>query len=108
MQSYRIIICYPRTGCVYKAFDKIEVLQRIEIESVINQEIELNAPYAAPDFTLRIDMKAKSIVHVKDGKRTELSSSDAWLQPSNTFKKDGKSTQICFDLPKGNSKLILN
>lgn len=73
-----------------------------------NGEIYIDAPFSTPDFTVKVDMRVKNAMLIKDGKESKLTTSEAWLQPANSIKQAGKSTQLCFELPKGKSKIILN
>ena len=68
--------------------------------------IELEAPFAAPQFTLRIkgSFESVSLAHGDRVERLEPVSTLASLLPGRYF-IDGEQTWACFDLPKGNAKL---
>jgi hypothetical protein len=72
--------------------------------------VELNAPFAAPDYTLRFKMAAKRAPKVvvglgrkplplKEAKTLKELTAGTWL-------RDGESVVVCFDLPKGTTRVL--
>jgi hypothetical protein len=71
--------------------------------------LKLRAPYACPDFTLRIAARAPKppLLRVAaDAKPLTEVATPLKLQP-NTWCRDGEATLVCFALPKGASQLEL-
>ncbi len=73
--------------------------------SINENTIKLKAPFAAPDFTLKIDSTVKNLT-MKNGaplnriqKQTELK--------SGTFFSDKTGTILCFDLKKGETEFTI-
>ncbi len=71
--------------------------------------VQFRAPFTCPDFTVRVPVSPKTEPAVVAGRKvTKLQrvSSPLKLQP-NSYCVDGKSTVVCFDLPKGKCELRL-
>jgi hypothetical protein len=65
--------------------------------------VKFNAPYACPDFTVRIDGTAQSAPLLTNQPLREVSNP---LQlKSGTWCRDGEATTVCFSLNKGESLL---
>ena len=73
--------------------------------SINNNTLKLIAPFAAPYFTLKVDIKSKGPgfkdknTFKKVSKTTELT--------ENTFFNDNTSTILCFKLNKGETEIVL-
>lgn len=73
-------------------------LTRISVE---NNVIKMFAPFAAPDFTIKLDKKSIKNVTL-NGKPLKLISAAKELK-AGTFYSSNAETIICFDLPRGNN-----
>lgn len=83
-----------------------------ELTSIKKSEaaVELNAPFAAPDYTLRFKMPAKRAPEVVVGlERKPLPLKEAKTQKeltAGTWLRDGEFVVVCFDLPKGITRVL--
>jgi hypothetical protein len=89
----------------YWAAKELTALSRID-----EHRVDLRAPFACSNFTLSIqappEMRPLRVVH--DGKPTNLEPTSAKLKlKSNNYHRAGDSLLVCFDLPKGTSRLEL-
>ena len=70
-------------------------------------EIHVKAPFASPDFTLKIGQPLKSPTVIQGTTRTPLEKvSDQSMLKENTWVQNGGETILCFDLPQGASKIV--
>ena len=71
--------------------------------------VKLRAPYACPDFTLRIATRSQQPPQLRAGAEakplTEVTA-PLKLQPG-TWCRDGEATLVCFPLAKGQSELVV-
>ncbi len=76
---------------------------------VNNDKVEFKAPFASPDFTVKIRLNSSTFpVFLHKGKKLPLQSVSKTLQlKSGTFVRNGQNLIACFNLPKGESQLIL-
>jgi hypothetical protein len=85
-----------------KEFTKIEV---------VDQAIQLKAPYACSDFTLQIESTraVERVIHEQADSKKELQPvvSRALLS-ANTYHRSEKTLAVCFDIPKGISRLVMS
>jgi hypothetical protein len=67
----------------------------------------LVAPFACPQFTLRVDsaFTAPPTIRCGDQRQTLREVTSAAQLASGTWLRDGHSTVLCFDLPKGSSTI---
>jgi hypothetical protein len=73
------------------------------------KSIALKAPFACPGFTLQFSSEAKEPPRLESAGQTTMLSEvrrPLDLKPG-TFVRDGQKTTVCFDLPKGESRLLL-
>jgi hypothetical protein len=72
------------------------------------QGVRLKAPFASPDFTLRIDSIPAGAPSLKSPEKlTSLREvKSAKDLATGTWRREGADIITCFDLPKGNSELI--
>ena len=78
--------------------------------SVDGQTLELEAPYACPDFTLRLKGKVLQRAVLTTAAGESLEFKQVTTRPSlNTgcFVNDGEDGILCFDLPAGHSSIAL-
>jgi hypothetical protein len=75
---------------------------------VFKNEITFNAPFASKGFTIHVDTRVKKVKFTAQNQEQELSLVKNLLNNSNSFVTSRNSTNICFNLPKGESKIILN
>ena len=85
-----------------REFTKIEARDR---------EIQLKAPFACPDFTLQIESTnvTERFVLVQADSKKELR--PVVMRASlitNTYYRSEKTLTVCFDMPKGASRLVLS
>lgn len=73
--------------------------------TIDKSNIEINAPFAASNFTIKIDKKIDE-PFIKNNAHLKQVDSLAKLG-KNTFYKEGQQTVLCFQLKKGKSELIL-
>ncbi len=75
----------------------------------VGKSIQLDAPFACANFTVRIDGEAASKVIYYAGEETRELRSISTLPTLNTgqFLRETNSTLVCFDLPRGRSELKL-
>ena len=85
-----------------KEFTKIEV---------VDQAIQLKAPYACSDFTLQFESTraVERVVHEQADSKKELQPvvSRALLS-ANTYHRSEKTLAVCFDMPQGISRLVMS
>jgi hypothetical protein len=87
----------------YWACRKLTLL-RMDKNSIL-----MKAPFGTPEFTIRIDRRIKKAVFTNAGQALPLSMVKAEnALYSNSFFSNQKESIICFDLPKGESKIELN
>ena len=79
-------------------------LTRIDREGTT---LKLRAPYACPDFTLRIEARAAQPPKLRIGAEAKpLNEVNAPLKlTADTWCRDGEATLVCFALPKGASQI---
>ncbi len=66
----------------------------------------INAPFAAKNFTIKIDMKIRNPMLHHGNEKTKLTELDSSLSiESNSFFKNKGQIIACFDLPSGRSEL---
>jgi len=66
----------------------------------------INAPFAAKNFTIKIDMKIRNPMLHHGNEKTKLTELDSSLSiESNSFFKSKGQIIACFDLPAGKSEL---
>lgn len=70
-----------------------------------NRQITLNAPFAAPDFTLKINASVKNPI-LKNGAPLQKINSISHLK-SGTFFSEHNESYICFDLQKGEAEITI-
>jgi hypothetical protein len=73
--------------------------------TVDNKLIKLKAPFAAPDFTVKLNTEVKNVV-IKNGSPLLKINSINNLK-SGTFYTENRETFICFDLKKGESEILI-
>jgi len=71
--------------------------------TVDNKLIQLKAPFAAPDFTVKLNIEVKNVV-IKTGSPLLKISSINNLKSGTFYTENGK-TFICFDLKKGETEI---
>jgi len=71
-------------------------------------EIVFRAPFSTKNFTIVIDSRVIKARFMKNNEETILTPIKDLLHSTNSFVNQNKSASICFDLPKGVSKIILN
>lgn len=85
-----------------KEFTKIEV---------VDQTVLLKAPFACANFTLQVESTraTEKLVHEQANGKTELKAvtSRAALT-ADTYYRSEKTLTICFDLPRGASRLVMS
>jgi len=70
--------------------------------------VNLKAPFASPDFTIKVSGKTKQPRIINNGSETQLQRVDSKLNlKENTWYKDKKGGMLCFNLPKGMSNIYL-
>jgi hypothetical protein len=77
---------------------------------VVDREVQLKAPYACSDFTLRIESTGtieRLLLEQADTKTPIQSVASHAALVANTFCRSDKSLTVCFDLPKGASRLVM-
>lgn len=96
-----IIWMKPSEMARYQAAKELTRMQRT------GNELRFNAPFACPDFTIRISQSiSRPPALVVDGKSSELRRVAARKQlSSGTWLANDDSTVLCFDLPQGASLL---
>jgi hypothetical protein len=67
--------------------------------------VKLKAPFAAPDFTLKINAAVKNPA-VKNSAPLQKVSKISDLK-SGKFYSENKETFICFDLKKGETEIVI-
>jgi hypothetical protein len=77
-------------------------LTKITVEKA---SVKLKAPFAAPDFTLKINVLVKNPV-VKNSAPLKQINKIRDLK-SGTFYSENKETFICFDLKKGETEIMI-
>ena len=80
-----------------KEFTKISVKQN---------SIYLNTPFSAPDFTVKINKETKQVVNLNGSNFKRISTLNELK--SGTFFTRGSETVLCFNLTKGENKIILS
>ncbi len=71
------------------------------------EEIHIKAPFASPDFTVKIGQRMKNPTLVQGNRSTRLERvSDQLLLKENTWVEHEEETILCFDLPRGESKIV--
>ncbi|MEO8271479.1 MAG: hypothetical protein ABI557_17280, partial [Aureliella sp.] len=72
-------------------------------------QVEIDAPFASPWFTVRIATKAQRLTLISDdGNKTELRRVDtAGALVEGCWLADADSAVVCFDLPRGKSTIQL-
>jgi hypothetical protein len=75
-----------------------------------NSQVTFNAPFATTRFTVRATSNSPSPPRLTlAGRPIQLRRVSRLLQlDSSTWHSDGRNVTICFDLPKGRSKLLLS
>lgn len=75
--------------------------------SLSNQGVQFDAPYASPDFTLRVAKRPSKAPRLQsDGEEMVLREvSNVRQLDRNTWARDEGATLVCVDLPKGTSTL---
>lgn len=71
---------------------------------------QITAPFACPQFTIRLESSpmGNPTLQSPDGKRQSLREVDRIENlDSGTVLRIGEQSTVCFDLPKGNSRLIM-
>jgi hypothetical protein len=71
--------------------------------------IRFNAPFAAPDFTVRVAPESEAAPRVAvAGRETALGEvRDPLRLTAGTFYRQAGTVTVCFDLPKGESQVLL-
>ena len=64
----------------------------------------LQAPFACPDFTIRFDESPSGTPILNSGVRHQRVSALNQLQPGS-YHREGTSTTVCLNLPKGSSSV---
>jgi hypothetical protein len=68
--------------------------------------VNLHAPFACPDFTLRFTAAKNPPVFLAAGARTLLERADSLLRlKAGSYTTDGSMTTVCFHLPKGDCRI---
>jgi hypothetical protein len=81
-------------------------LTRIELNK---NEILMNAPFSTNEFTIQVDKKIRGAKLVMGSETKSLQKKTSELEIGNwNFYADKKQSILCFTLPKGDSKIILN
>lgn len=77
--------------------------------AVIGKTIEIQAPFATTGFTIKIGSSARKVIHEKEGKQVVLEKTvQKSALSSGKFLIEGKASILCFDLPKGKSRLLIS
>lgn len=71
------------------------------------KEISINAPFACPDFTIRLPFRMKKLAMIYEGERIPLQRVDEIEKiQAGMYYLEGKETVCCFDLPKGMVRFV--
>ena len=88
------------------AFTKIKAT-----EPGAERVVELQAPYACPDFTVKIENRnaiEKIVLEQKDSKVELRPVASQAMLVANTYYRQEQTVMACFDLSKGASRLVLS
>ena len=73
------------------------------------KEILMNAPFSTKEFTIQVDKKIRGANLVTESETKSLKKKVSSLEIENwNFYAGKKQSILCFTLPKGESKIILN
>jgi hypothetical protein len=76
---------------------------------VNRKTIDIQAPFGTSGFTIKISRSARKVVHEKDGEQVVLEKTGQKSALSTgKFFIEGKESILCFDLPKGKSRLLIS
>ena len=80
-------------------------LTRIE---TVPQGVRFAAPFAAPDFTVKVAARSEAAprVAVPRGEVALSEVRDPLRLIAGTFYREGETAMVCFDLPKGGSQIV--
>ena len=73
------------------------------------KDIRIQAPFGTPEFTLRVGRRIRKASFLKDGEEVALAKTE---QPSTLsagkFFVENKASILCFDLPRGQSRILIS
>ena len=74
----------------------------------VPQGVRLTAPFAAPDFTVKVAARSEAAprVAVPRGEVALSEVRDPLRLIAGTFYREGETAMVCFDLPKGGSQIV--
>jgi hypothetical protein len=81
-------------------------LTRLEVSG---KTIDIQAPFGTVGFTIKIGRSARKVTLEKDGEQVILEKTGQKSSLSaGKFLIEGKASILCFDLPKGKSRLLIS
>lgn len=76
---------------------------------VIGKTVNMQAPFGTEGFTMRIGRPARKIILEKDGEQIVMEkTSQKNALSAGKFLIEGKASILCFDIPKGTSRLLIS
>ncbi|MBS0000437.1 MAG: hypothetical protein KFF73_15760 [Cyclobacteriaceae bacterium] len=83
--------------------------KKLTTMKLIGKTLDIQAPFSTPDFTIRINKPVRRAVFENDGKQVvmEKINQGASLSTGKFFIEE-KASILCFDLPKGASRILIS